>query len=55
MLRNLIKYVYTYYCYYYSYYYYYYGRDKDGDVRPDVVGMIVLSVVVSELTNCGLH
>ena len=46
--------------YYYYYYYYYYCcccccRDKDGDVDPDVMGVMVLSRVVIELSNCGLH
>ena len=43
------------YYYYYYYYYYYCCRDKDGDVDPDVLGVIVLSRAVFELKNCGLH
>jgi len=48
MLRSFIKYVSL-------TYYYYCCRDEDGDVDPDVMGLIVLSRVVIELRNCGLH
>ena len=53
MLRSFIKYVFP--TYYYYYYYYYCCRDKDGDVDPVVVGVIILSRVVIELRNFGLH
>jgi len=51
MLRSFIKYAFlTYY-----YYYYYCCRDKNGDVDPNVVRVIVLSRVMIELRNCGVH
>jgi hypothetical protein len=52
MLRSFIKYVFLTEYYYYYYYCYCYS-DKDGDVDPDVMGVIVLNRVVTELRNCG--
>jgi hypothetical protein len=54
----------TYYYYHHHHHHHYHRRrrprrccfrDKNSDVDADVVGVIVLSRVVTELRNCGVH